>query len=95
MCVPNIPATPHTHTTTHHPQPPPLPPPPCPQEPGGPGTLLAPLRLEAGGLVAVWLVAWPNAGRREARVGAVGGDCDLVFAPQVRWASWELSYSYK
>eukprot|EP00198_Chlamydomonas_reinhardtii_P008868 XP_001698205.1 predicted protein [Chlamydomonas reinhardtii] len=51
-------------------------------EPGGPGTLLAPLRLEAGGLVAVWLVAWPNAGRREARVGAVGGDCDLVFAPQ-------------
>ncbi|KAG2441704.1 hypothetical protein HXX76_003320 [Chlamydomonas incerta] len=51
-------------------------------EPGGPGTLLAPLRLEAGGLVVVWLVAWPNAGRREARVGAVGGDCNLVFAPQ-------------
>ncbi|KXZ42280.1 hypothetical protein GPECTOR_169g184 [Gonium pectorale] len=38
---------------------------------GGSGTLLAPVRLEDGGTVVVWLVSWPTAGRMEAR-GAEG-----------------------
>ncbi|GLI66595.1 hypothetical protein VaNZ11_010516, partial [Volvox africanus] len=51
------------------------------QETVAPGILLAPLRLEKDGLVVVWLVSWPHAGRQEARVGPTAGYCDLVFAP--------------